>query len=37
MFYISGTHAMTAALAKILSELGIPRSRIKTDFFPGFA
>jgi glycine betaine catabolism B len=37
MFYISGTHAMVSDLKKILRELKIPPSRIKTDFFPGFA
>jgi len=37
MFYISGTHAMVSAFKKTLAELGVPRSQIKTDFFPGFA
>jgi ferredoxin-NADP reductase/Na+-translocating ferredoxin:NAD+ oxidoreductase RnfD subunit len=37
MFYISGTHAMTNAFEKTLRGMGIPRSQIKTDFFPGFA
>ncbi len=35
-FYVSGTRAMTTAIEKILSHMGIPRSRIKIDFFPGF-
>ena len=37
MFYISGTHAMTNAFKQLLHEMGVPRSQIKTDFFPGFA
>ena len=37
MFYISGTHAMTNAFEKTLRGMGVPRSQIKTDFFPGFA
>ncbi|HUC31699.1 MAG TPA: RnfABCDGE type electron transport complex subunit D [Candidatus Paceibacterota bacterium] len=37
MFYISGTYAMTNAFQKILRKMGVPRSQIKTDFFPGFA
>ena len=36
MFYISGTHAMTTAFETTLAEMGVPRRRIKTDFFPGF-
>ena len=36
-FYISGTHAMTNAFEESLSKLGIPRTQIKVDFFPGFA
>jgi ferredoxin-NADP reductase len=37
MFYISGTHAMTNAFERTLRGMGVPRTRIKTDFFPGFA
>jgi glycine betaine catabolism B len=37
MFYISGTHAMTNAFEKTLRAMGVPRTQIKTDFFPGFA
>jgi ferredoxin-NADP reductase/Na+-translocating ferredoxin:NAD+ oxidoreductase RnfD subunit len=37
MFYISGTHAMTNSFKEILITLGVPRSHIKVDFFPGFA
>lgn len=36
MFFISGTHAMTTAFRKSLSEIGVPATHIKTDFFPGF-
>ena len=37
MFYISGPHAMVAAFKKTLKGVGIKRSRIKIDFFPGYA
>ena len=37
MFYISGTHAMTNTFKETLSAMGIPRTHIKIDFFPGFA
>ena len=36
-FYISGPQAMVTALRKMLRSMGVRRSRIKTDFFPGFA
>lgn len=36
-FYISGPRAMVVRFQKTLSQLGISKSRIKTDFFPGFA
>ena len=35
-FYISGTHTMVKAMTDILRGLGVARSRIKTDFFPGY-
>lgn len=35
-FYISGPHGMVTAFEKTLSGMGIKKSRIKTDFFPGF-
>lgn len=35
IFYISGSHNMVTAFEKMLKELGIPNSQIKTDFFPG--
>ena len=37
VFYISGPRSMVLSFKKILAELGIRRSRIKTDYFPGFA
>jgi ferredoxin-NADP reductase len=37
IFYVSGTRAMVVTMEKTLHELGIPRSHIKIDFFPGFA
>jgi ferredoxin-NADP reductase/Na+-translocating ferredoxin:NAD+ oxidoreductase RnfD subunit len=37
MFYISGTRSMTSTFKKVLHEMGVPRTHIKTDFFPGFA
>jgi glycine betaine catabolism B len=37
MFYISGPRVMVVKFQKVLAELGIARTRIKTDFFPGFA
>ena len=36
-FYISGPRAMVLRFQHVLKELGIARSRIKVDFFPGFA
>ena len=36
-FYISGSRAMVLRFQQVLKELGIARSRIKVDFFPGFA
>src|SRR6202049_2781662 len=37
VFYISGPRAMVVRFRRILKELGVARSRIKEDFFPGFA
>jgi ferredoxin-NADP reductase/Na+-translocating ferredoxin:NAD+ oxidoreductase RnfD subunit len=37
IFYISGTHAMVNVFENALREMGVPRSNIRTDFFPGFA
>jgi ferredoxin-NADP reductase/Na+-translocating ferredoxin:NAD+ oxidoreductase RnfD subunit len=36
-FYISGPRAMVVAFERSLRALGISRSRIKVDYFPGFA
>jgi ferredoxin-NADP reductase len=37
VFYISGPQAMVTALRKVLVGMGVHRTRIKVDFFPGFA
>lgn len=37
IFYLSGPHSMVAAFEKTLSQMGIPKSQIKVDYFPGFA
>jgi len=38
VFYISGPRGMVTAFKKVLrEEMGISKSRIKSDFFPGFA
>ena len=36
-FYISGPHGMVDAFKKTLHDMGVPRWRIKSDYFPGFA
>ena len=36
-FYLSGPRSMVVAFERQLSELGVSRTHIKTDFFPGFA
>ena len=36
-FYISGPHAMVTRFRRSLRDLGVSRSRIKVDYFPGFA
>ncbi len=36
-FYISGPQGMVTAFEETLSGMGIRRSKIKSDFFPGFA
>jgi glycine betaine catabolism B len=35
-FYISGPHNLVSTTEKLLISLGINKSKIKTDFFPGF-
>jgi ferredoxin-NADP reductase len=37
MFYISGPNAMVDAYKKLLTDMGVPRWHIVTDYFPGFA
>ncbi|MDB5237405.1 MAG: hypothetical protein JWL88_507 [Parcubacteria group bacterium] len=36
-FYLSGPNGMVNAFSDMLAEMGIPKRRIKKDFFPGFA
>lgn len=36
-FFVSGPRAMVVRFQRTLKELGIPHSRVKVDFFPGFA
>jgi len=36
-FYISGPRAMVVGFREALRRLGVPRSRIRLDYFPGFA
>lgn len=35
LFYISGPPVMVSAFVKMLKKMGVPKSQIKTDFFPG--
>lgn len=37
IYYLSGPHSMVNGFEKTLQQMGIPKSQIKTDFFPGFA
>jgi ferredoxin-NADP reductase/Na+-translocating ferredoxin:NAD+ oxidoreductase RnfD subunit len=37
LFYISGSQSMVTAVQDVLLGLGVARSRIKTDYFPGYA
>lgn len=37
LFYLSGPHSMVAAFEKVLSGMGVPKAKIKVDFFPGYA
>jgi ferredoxin-NADP reductase len=37
IYYISGPKSMIDSFEKVLDNLGVPGSQIKTDFFPGFA
>lgn len=36
-FYLSGPHNMVKSFEKELSLLGVPKNKIKIDYFPGFA
>ena len=36
-YYISGPHMMVTTFEKMLHDMGVSSSQIKTDFFPGFA
>lgn len=36
-YYLSGPHSLVLGLDTVLLNLGVPRSHIKTDYFPGFA
>lgn len=36
LFYVSGTHAMVSGMADVLRRMGVPRSHVIRDFFPGF-
>jgi len=36
-FYLSGPRSLVVGFEEALGKIGIPKSRIKTDFFPGFA
>jgi ferredoxin-NADP reductase/Na+-translocating ferredoxin:NAD+ oxidoreductase RnfD subunit len=36
-FYVSGPHTLIDSCNDVFSGMGIPRSQIKTDFFPGLA
>lgn len=36
-FYVSGSHGVVVAFEDVLKNLGIPRNKIVTDYFPGFA
>lgn len=36
-YYISGPHPMVSSMQTMLHGLGVPRHRVKTDFFPGYA
>lgn len=35
-FYLSGPHEMVTSFEKILSDMKLPKNRIKVDYFPGF-
>ena len=37
IFYLSGPHSMVTAFEVTLQKMGVSKSHIKTDYFPGFA
>jgi len=37
MFYLSGPNAMVEGFERTLLDMGVSPSRIRKDFFPGFA
>ncbi len=37
LFYLSGPHVMVTAYEETLLNMGVPKSQIKIDYFPGFA
>jgi len=37
LYYISGPRSMVVSFRKTLADLGIPKRKIRTDYFPGFA
>lgn len=37
LFYLSGPHGMVVSFEEILSQMGVLRSQIKTDYFSGYA
>jgi len=36
LFYLSGPRSMVTAFEQTLASMGLPKNRIKTDFFPGY-
>ena len=36
LFYVSGPEPMVESIGKMLQEIGIPKNRIKQDWFPGY-
>ena len=36
LFYLSGPHSLVSAFEVLLNQMGVSRSRIKIDFFPGY-
>ncbi len=37
IFYVSGPRAMVKNFQRVLADMGVVKSKIKTDYFPGFA